>query len=146
MGRKLQAYFLTENDAEDVRIRLQGYGVRHLEVGKLDSPYSGVPLLFPIFGVAGNNGTGIGNGSVTGTGTNAGAGAVAAGVAGMEGRGIFGLADDADDHNDHIHEDSHGHVDYGDLHYTLTADVVPEDYDRVVDLIRRNNGHVEVFD
>ncbi|WJH35309.1 hypothetical protein N6H14_04445 [Paenibacillus sp. CC-CFT747] len=137
MGRKIQAYFHTENEAEDARIRLQTITTEGLEVGELQGGYSGgAPLLVP-FALGATNGTSgvggyVGGSAATGSGADNGSGLAA----------FVGLNELDKD----IHRDSHYDGDPADLRYVLTAEVSTEDWPEAVHVIRSNHGHVEVLD
>ncbi len=136
MSKPIQAYFHTENEAEDVRIKLQTYRVERVEIGELDEgPDRDTPLLFPI-AVAG---AGIIPADVGYAGSEAGpiaaTGAAAAGT-------YFGFRtlDEAG------HDKDGDGVDDRELRYALSAKVAEEQYGEIVDLIRRHRGHVVKLD
>ncbi|NOV02040.1 hypothetical protein [Paenibacillus planticolens] len=121
MSRMIQAYFHTENQAEDARVLLLKYDPRQLEVGRLPESYGGSGrLLLPIM---------EGGGFLSEVNAN----------------NKFGIIDvlptaapvSAGDTND---GDVHA------LHYVLSAKVADADYSGAVELIRRNHGHLEEFD
>ncbi|WP_269869325.1 hypothetical protein [Paenibacillus caseinilyticus] len=127
----IQAYFHTENDAEDVRIKLQAYPVQSIEVGELPDPLDReTPLLLPFALAGGTAGTTTGAGYVGGVGAvNTGADAAGAFVG-------LRAADDA------LHDrDGDGRDDRA-LRYVLTAHIGEEAYEEVVDLLRRSGAHV----
>ncbi|UUZ83013.1 hypothetical protein LJK88_03295 [Paenibacillus sp. P26] len=75
MSKQVQAYFHTENEAEDVRIKLQAYPVDHIEVGAAPEALDrGTPLLFPFAAAAGTAAGPVGGyvAGATGTGATAG--------------------------------------------------------------------------
>lgn len=134
MSRMVQAYFHTENEAEDVRIRLQGYKVENIEIGALPEALDrNTPLLIPIAFAGSTAGGPVGGyaGGSTGTGATAGD-ASAAGA-------YIGLRELDAERHDHDHDG----VDDRELRYSLSVQVQEADYGAVVDLIRRNRGHVQ---
>ncbi|MBP1962201.1 hypothetical protein [Paenibacillus aceris] len=121
MSRMIQAYFHTENQAEDARVLLLKYDPEMLEVGRLSEGYGGSGrLLLPFM---------EGGGLISEANMN----------------NKFGFVDvlptaapvSSDDVND---GDVHA------LHYVLSAKVADADYAGAIDLIRRNHGHLEEFD
>ncbi|AFC33142.1 hypothetical protein PM3016_6517 [Paenibacillus mucilaginosus 3016] len=127
----IEAYFHTENDAEDVRIKLQAYPVDSIEVGELAEPLDrGVPLLLPFALAGGTTGTATGAGYLGGVGAvNTGADAAGAYVG-------LRTADDA------LHDRDGDGRDDRELRYVLTANIGSEAYEEVVDLLRRSGAHV----
>jgi hypothetical protein len=117
MGKHIQAYFETENEAEHIRVLLQTYDTESVEVSKLDDGYlGGRNFIIPIAAVGSDTTTsGVG---VSGAGSGI---APVAAVGSMENG----------DHN---------------LQYVLTAKVLEEDYHEIRNLIRHNRGHVERVD
>lgn len=135
MSKQVQAYFHTENEAEDVRIKLQAYPVDHIEVGALPEALDrGTPLLFPFAAAAGTAAGPVGGYVAGATGTGATAGDASAAGAYIGFRSL-----DAD-----LHDHDGDGVDDRVLQYSLSAQVRDEDYEEVVHLIRRNGGHVAV--
>ncbi|MCP3775142.1 hypothetical protein NLX71_17870 [Paenibacillus sp. MZ04-78.2] len=136
MSRPIQAYFHTENEAEDVRIKLQTYQVEQVEIGKLDeAPDRDTPLLFPI-AIAGTGTIPVGVGYA---GSEAGP-IAATGVAAAGAYLGFRTLDEAG------HDKDGDGVDDRKLRYALSTKVAAEQYDEIVDLIRRHRGHVAKLD
>lgn len=126
--RQIQAYFHTENEAEDVRVKLQTCKHENLEIGALPEPLDReIPLLLPLAFAAGTYGGPVGNGYAPGITT----GAAAAGTY----VGLRSLDEEAHDRN----EDG---VDDRALLYSLSVQVPEEDYIEAVELIRHEGGHV----
>ncbi|MCM3272523.1 hypothetical protein [Paenibacillus elgii] len=138
MSRPIQAYFHTENEAEDVRIKLQTYRVEQVEIGQLDeAPDRDMPLLFPIAIAV------VGTGTIPAGVGYAGseAGLIAATGAATAGAYLgFRTLDEAG------HDKDGDGVDDRELRYALSAKVAEEQYDEIVDLIRRHQGHVAKLD
>ncbi len=124
MSRLIQAYFRTENDAEDARILLQPFATENLEIGELGERSEGRRFILPF--AAGAAGAGMGT-------TGDGVGMAVAGVA------PFAAINEL---NDTV--EKAGDVDLDDLNYVLSAKVKDEEYDQIVQVIRSNNGYMEV--
>ncbi|TXK83718.1 hypothetical protein [Paenibacillus sp. N3.4] len=132
MSKMIQAYFHTENEAEDARISLLKYDPELLEVGSLEAGYSGEGrLLIPLI---------AGAGSVGGSGINNGVG-----IVGSYGAVASLLGDDVSIH-DPAYTDEFKEEDLKDLHYVLSAKVKEADYSEAVSLLRHNHGHLEKLD
>lgn len=114
MTQSIQAYFRTENDAEDVRILLQKYDTEWLEIGELLGEGGVDSLTVPLAAGIQPDGSGS-TGAVTLAGSSAGLDP------------LFGasLDDEADRY-----------------HYVLSVQVKDEDYDEVVQVIESNKGYV----
>ncbi|MDF2963273.1 MAG: hypothetical protein K0S39_5008 [Paenibacillus sp.] len=120
MTKSIQAYFRTENEAEDVRILLQKYDTDMLEVGPIeDGTNLERGVYVPLAAGISTNGTGN-----SGTGA---AGAVSDANTGLAPLAGFASLDNDEDH---------------DLHYVLSVQVNDADYNEIVHLIRSNQGHV----
>ncbi|MFD2613857.1 hypothetical protein [Paenibacillus gansuensis] len=133
MGKQIQAYFRNENDAVDVRSKLNKYNATAVETSELPEAINGDDsrFLFPVVAAAApGHTTGIGN-----LVAPAGVPGVAAGTVGtlgildVSGQNTFGIDDNA-------HK----------LTHTITAEVAEEDYEDVVNTIRQNHGYVENFE
>lgn len=120
MSRMIQAYFHTENQAEDARVHLVKFNPERLEVGALPEGYGGSGrLLLPMV---------EGGGIVSESSSN----------------NRFGMVDvlpnaapvAADYAND---DDAHR------LRYVLSVKLDDGDYLEAVGLIRRNHGHLEAL-
>lgn len=131
MSRPIQAYFHTENEAEDVRIKLQTYRVEQVEIGELDeAPDRDTPLLPVAVAGAGTVPAGVGYAGSE-AGPIAATGAAAAGAyLGFRTLDEAGHDKDGDGSDDR------------ELRYALSARVAEEQYDEVVEMIRRHQGHV----
>ncbi|MFB6364207.1 hypothetical protein ACFCP7_09105 [Paenibacillus elgii] len=136
MSKAIQAYFHTENDAEDVRIKLQTYRVEQVEIGELDEAADrDTPLLFPI-AIAGAGTIPVGVGYAGSE-----AGPIAATGAAVAGDYLgFRTLDEAG------HDQDGDGVDDRKLRYVLSTKVAEEQYDEIVDLIRYHRGHVAKLD
>jgi hypothetical protein len=118
--KAIQAYFRTENEAEDVRILLQKYDTDMLEVGVIEDGVNRDDLFLPLAAGFTSNGTGLN-----------GAGAAAAVRDGDTAAiPLLGFAAAQDDEASDK------------LHYALSVQVNDSDYDEIVLLIRSNQGHV----
>jgi hypothetical protein len=127
--RNIQAYFRTENDAEDARVRLIPYRAIQVEVGRLSEGLDrSVPLIVP-FGMDGSL-SGVGSPNVPAGGPALGTAAYTA-FRPLETAGL---------------DDEDGDLDRGALTYTLSAKVDPADYEEVIRVLRENRGHVVKFD
>ncbi|WP_068774709.1 hypothetical protein [Paenibacillus sp. FJAT-26967] len=137
MSKHIQAYFRTENDAEDVRIRLQTYQAEQIEVGETEGLDRQTGILAP-FGYAGTSG------NIAVPGTPVGTSSGPAGFAAVNN----GEAEHDPDKIVRGQNDSlfGGDDDYENLRYVLSAKVPENDYQEIVELIRNNNGYVEKMD
>jgi hypothetical protein len=123
MANHIQAYFQTENEAEDVRILLQAYALEPIEVGTVgDEHPEGLRFIVPVASGIGNNGGGFN------------AAAAAAIATESDTTPVVGDLDNKEE------------LDTNHLHYVLSTEVKNEDYDAVVALIHRNKGHVQELD
>ncbi|UKS30822.1 hypothetical protein LOZ80_18530 [Paenibacillus sp. HWE-109] len=121
MSKMIQAYFHTENQAEDAKVLLLKYNPDKLEVGRLPEGYTGNGrVLLPLV-------DGVG----TGTAVNPTNGVGVVGVMPVVG---------ALDSERYLEEDEDS------LQYVLSAKVNDADYLGAVDLLRRNHAHLEKFD
>jgi len=118
--QSIQAYFRTENEAEDVKILLQRYEINNLETGRTGQDQDGNGLFVPLAAGIATNGTGT-----SGAGTAA---AVNDNNAGAALFGFSALNDEVDDSDN--------------MDYVLSVQVNDEDYEEIVHLIRSNNGHI----
>ncbi|MDR9853268.1 hypothetical protein RJP21_06575 [Paenibacillus sp. VCA1] len=155
MPKQIQAYFKTEDDAEQAKTKLIGIQAEHLEVGRLGTALEGNRhILLPIAPVG-----------MTGSGTTTGASA-AAGVSGVAYTPPVVVSPDDDDPNgvssegdhpaeEHAWEDRQDEVEplfdpyadrYDDLEYVLSCKVRDKDYADVVNTLRNNGGYVEIFE
>lgn len=134
MGKRLQAYFHTEDDAEHVRILLQAHHVDQLEVGSVQDMPGREVLLMPLTPTVGSGSVGIAGSSGLSTG-HPGAGAPGAFV-GLQALDLDGLGNDRDGDG----------VDDRELRYVLSARVDDAEYGKVVELVRSNSGHVMKLD
>ncbi|OXM82830.1 hypothetical protein [Paenibacillus rigui] len=127
--RQVLAYFYTENEAEDVRLKLELYKHEQLEIGALPEALDrGTPLLLPFAFAAGSSSGPVGGGYAVGSGSSETASAGA----------FFGLTSlDAEEH-----DRNRDGIDDRALLYSLSVRVREEDYLEVVDKIRRSGGHV----
>ncbi|MCL6460219.1 MAG: hypothetical protein K6T85_19695 [Gorillibacterium sp.] len=148
MSKKIQAYFHTENDAVAASTRLQAYGLEQLEVSELPESIDGnVPLLIPLGAGLAPGPSGIGGGipvgNVGAAGSSTAAGSVIAGLGRDEDRGTSdagsGVGIDQDDSSAFFNGDR------ADIRYVLSAKVRDEVHDEVIEIIRSNNGYIEVF-
>ncbi|ULL16237.1 hypothetical protein DVH26_18365 [Paenibacillus sp. H1-7] len=131
MTRSIQAYFHTENETEDVRIKLQKYNIDQLEIGALPEPlHKKVPLLIPLASASGEE-TGTAGGSYAG-GSLPSSGSAAGAFVGF--RSIDQLE----------HDSNHDGVDDRELLYSLSLKVSELDYNEAVKVIRSNGGHVAI--
>jgi hypothetical protein len=122
MTKPIQAYFNTENEAEDARILLQTLAADMLEVGETgDDHLNGVRFLVPF---AASEGTIGGTGAIN----------TGAGVAATNTTPIVGDLD------------THRRDNLGSLRYVLSGKIREEDFDEAVSMIQRNNGHVLALD
>ncbi len=118
MTRPIQAYFPTESGAEAVKTFLQTYKTQRLEVSVLggDNGFGtdGVPFMVPFVtdNVMGTSGTGTFNGI---------------GAAPLAVNGFINNDDDQSIDN---------------MRYVLSAKVMDEDYETVVDVIHDNKGKI----
>ncbi|MCZ8512513.1 hypothetical protein O9H85_08800 [Paenibacillus filicis] len=134
MSQTIQAYFYTENEAEDVRIKLQAYPVERIEIGVLpDTLDRDTPLLYP-FAIAGAEPSGVYVAGASGTGAASGDASTAGAFFGLR----FLDAEANDQSGDGVEDRT--------LRYSLSVTVREEDYDEAVHLIRRNQGHVAAGD
>ncbi|NOU86576.1 hypothetical protein GC102_12445 [Paenibacillus sp. LMG 31460] len=121
MSRMIQAYFHTENQAEDAKVLLLKYSPEILEVGRLPDGFNGTGrVLLPFV-------DGVGTGGETNL---------------NNGVGIVGLMPTVETHSSEAYRDE----DEDALHYVLSAKVSDADYPAVVDLLRRNHAHMEKID
>lgn len=157
MSKKIQAYFKTENEAQDVQIRLHTYNVKKLEMGEIsDNVGDGIPLIIPY--VAGTSTT-----TPAGTGAFASGDSVSAADSGVIGpfialdqirhEGNPEIARDRERQRFNEKEnDDRGRLDdfyIGDrreLRYIVSGEVKDSEYEDVVSIIRHNGGHIEVMD
>ncbi|GIP34114.1 hypothetical protein [Paenibacillus sp. J2TS4] len=133
MPRTIQAYFRTEDDAESARTKLQTYAVTDMEVGELQDKLSeDVRLLTPfVAGAAGADGSLMGSG---------------AGVTGSDrGVPVVVAMDVWDRDSDEASDSGADDLSLDDFTYVLSCQVEDEDYDELIDVIRRNGGSVKVF-
>ncbi|MCR8634043.1 hypothetical protein [Paenibacillus radicis (ex Xue et al. 2023)] len=123
MIKSIQAYFRTENEAEDVRILLQKYDTEMLEIGVIqeDGMSGNSELVVPL-------GAGI---APSGTG---GSGAIVYAESSGEYAPLLGVSLDGED--DELER----------FHYVLAVQVNEKDYDEVVSLIQNNQGHISTTD
>ncbi|BFT71214.1 hypothetical protein [Paenibacillus sp. P36] len=121
MSRIIQAYFHTENQAEDAKVLLMKYNPEMLEVGSLEGGYNGSGrLLLPILDGGGLVSEANMNNSYAMVGT---------------------LPTAAANSSDYASD-----RDTTALHYVLTAKVAYADYSGAAEIIRRNHGHLEELD
>lgn len=131
MTRQVQAYFHSENEAEDARIKLQTYNIDRLEIGALPEPLnSKVPLLIPFATAAGADSATPGN-SYAG-GSSPADGSAAGALIGF--RSIDELG----------HDRNRDGVDDRELLYSLSLQASDMDYNEVVKVIRSNGGHIAI--
>lgn len=116
MTQPIQAYFRTENDAEDVRILLQKYDTEELEIGVMQGEGGVDSLTVPLAAGIQPDGSGS-TGAVTLAGSSAGFDP------------LLGALDDEEDEADQYH-------------YVLSVQVKDEEYDEVVQVIENNKGYV----
>jgi hypothetical protein len=121
MSITIQAYFNTENEAEDAKILLQTLAADMLEVGETgDGQLDAVRFIMPFGAAIGTEGTGA---------IHAGAGASNTNTAPI-----------VDDLETSVRED------LDQLRYVLSGKVRDEDYEQAVAMIHRNNGYVQPLD
>ncbi|SEF60918.1 hypothetical protein [Paenibacillus sp. UNC499MF] len=144
MSKHIQAYFRTENEAEDVRIRLQTYSVEQLEVGETQGSVSRTGLIAPPAFAGGTSGAVGVPGATIGTSPSPG--------------GFIPVraAEDRHDPDRTIRGEDDGPLadlifgdgddDADNLRYVLTAKVRDSDYTEIVEIIRSNKGYVESID
>lgn len=120
MSRTIQAYFHTENQAEDAKVLLLKYSPVMLEVGRLPDGFNGTArVLLPFV-------DGVGTGGETNL---------------NNGVGIVGVMPTVETHSSDYRDE-----DEDVLHYVLSAKVSDADYPAAVDLLRRNHAHMEKVD
>lgn len=156
MSKQIQAYFKTEDDAEQAKTKLIGIETEHLEVGRLGNALEGNRRILLPFAPAGMTGNGVTTGSASAAGVSGAAytppvvmsvdddeGArdrdgYAAGEPPVENRTAEDvlLPDSMDLYADR----------YDDLEYVLSCKVRDEDYANVVNTLRNHGGHVEIFE
>ncbi|NOU97165.1 hypothetical protein GC093_28645 [Paenibacillus sp. LMG 31456] len=119
MTKPIQAYFRTENEAEDVRILLQKYDTEMLEIGEIEENglTSNSELVVPLGAAISPVGTG-GAGAIAFSQSNE-------GYDPLLGASIDNQEDELDD-----------------FRYVLSVKVNESDFGKVVQLIQNNNGHV----
>jgi hypothetical protein len=166
MSRRIQAYFKTENDAEDVRVRLQGYGASEIEVGQVENHDGVGNFLFPlaVSGAVVPAGVGgIGAGGATGStmGATPGLAAIIASGAVKDNGGILGdgSINNNDSDADRVTQNREGNhfanpvaaddnagVDASGHKYLVSASVSEENYDSVLGVIANYDGLLEQID
>ena len=125
MTKPIQAYFHTENEAEDVRILLQAFAADVIEVGAVEGEHTeGLRFIVPLAAGAGSNGVGGGFNSS----------AAAA----------FAARSDTTPSTGDLEKENY--LDAKHLRYVLSTQVRDDDYDAAIALIHRNNGHVQRLD
>lgn len=137
MARRIQAYFRTEDDAESARTKLQTYSVSEMEIGELPEGRENSARLLAPFAL----GAGTTDGTVMGSG---------AGVSGAD-RGIgaaivwkeLGRNNEIDSTAEANGTDENSLKGFK---YVLSCQAAEEDYDEVIDVIRRNEGAVEIME
>ena len=135
MTRNIQAYFQTEDEATSVSTRLQPYSVEPVEVSSLtESLGRDRSILIPLGAGMTNGPSGIGGGGFPVGNNTATGGAVPAGA-------IFTDAVNGDSNTDTLFDG-----DRDGLHYVLAVKVEDRAYDEAVEIIRRNNGYLEVYE
>lgn len=133
MTRNIQAYFQTEDEAASVSTRLQPYSVEPVEVSQLtESIGRDRSILIPLGAGMTNGPSGVGGGGFP-LGNNTTTGAVPAGAVVT---GAFNV-----DSNTDVFDG-----DRDDLHYVLAVKVEDSVYHEAVEIIRRNNGYLEVYE
>lgn len=121
MSRMIQAYFHTENQAQDAKVLLLKYSPEILEVGRLPDGFLGTGrILLPFV-------DGVGTGGETNL---------------SNGVGFVGVMPTVETHSSEAYRDE----DEDALHYVLSAKVSDADYPAVLDLLRRNHAHMEKID
>ncbi|MDD9267416.1 hypothetical protein ACFPES_10315 [Paenibacillus sp. GCM10023248] len=121
MSRMIQAYFHTENQAEDARVLLLKFNPEHMEIGALPEGYGGGGrLLLPMV---------EGGGIVSESSSN-------------NRFGMVNVLPTAAPAAEHYADDG----DAAKLRYVLSVKVDDGHYLEAVGLIRRNHGHLEAFE
>ena len=138
MSKLIQAYFRTEDEAEGARTTLMTYHTEQLEVGALQGGIDrGVNVLVPLIPW----GTGAGTGT-PGTGN--------IGTVGAHGAVISTRSPVSDDSglsdDDFVETDDWKDSDFDELRYVLSVKVNDEDYEEIVQKLRKNHAFVERFD
>ncbi|WP_281885033.1 hypothetical protein [Paenibacillus sp. YYML68] len=124
MSKHLQAYFHTENEAEDVRILLQTYAVEQIEVGQLQSTSGDDANFMPYSPSLGSANVAVG---------------VPALGAGNNTNGAPGFMPVFFNLDDEVGEDGGG---FRGFSYVLSALVEDRDFEKVVDVVHSNGGRV----
>ncbi|KHF34647.1 hypothetical protein CM49_03066 [Paenibacillus sp. P1XP2] len=70
MSKQIQAYFKTEDDAEQAKTKLIGIETEHLEVGRLGTALEGNRRILLPFAPAGMTGNGVTTGSASAAGVS----------------------------------------------------------------------------
>ncbi|GAB6990905.1 hypothetical protein [Paenibacillus pini] len=145
MTKQIQAYFNTEDEAESAKTKLLSFKTENLEVGSLGAPLGRTNrVLLPIAPVnmAGNMNMGGAVGSM----------GVPGAAYGEPGVPIVEDLDhkpddrDLEPRNDSVIDASDSDPDLSHLNYVLSAKVEEDEYDDIVQKLRSNGAHVEVFD
>lgn len=150
MTKQIQAYFKTEDDAESAKTKLLGFETEHLEVSRLGEHLGrNNQILLPIAPVnmAGNMNAGGATGSM-----GAPSAYPASGIPIVDDRDPS--EESAEDRLDRTKDDNtllgtadiSPDEDYHNLEYVLAAKVQDNEYDEIVNKLRANGAHVEIFD
>ncbi|WP_438347079.1 hypothetical protein ACP8HI_15270 [Paenibacillus sp. FA6] len=128
MSKQIQAYFQTEDQAEGAKTSLLAFKTENLEVSKLENAITrDTNLLTPLVAISPSD-----NMNTIGTLGMSGAG-------GVVGNNIVPIVMDNDPQSDMTTDNFEG------LNYVLVVKVEDENYDEIVQSLRRNNAHIEAL-
>jgi len=156
MSKQIQAYFKTEDDAEQAKTKLIGIRTEQLEVGRVGTALEGNRRILLPFAPAGMTGSGVTTGSAS----------AAAGVSGAAYPlpVVMSADDEEGDRNGArrtVEEASMNRTEddgpvldsedvfadrYDDLEYVLSCKVQDREYADVVNTLRNHGGYVEIFE